>query len=620
MLIQRINKFIADLRSTNNIYDLEAQTLFHQYFKDKDPNTDLTATDQNFILTHFFSRWRRYKHSDMNYTLQAEGDNLLWIELAKELALVVKKSYIKILFPDIEIATDPISKELLSDTINTDSLFLGYGDRTLYRKKSLCKFLIQSDYVLSILRSNSSGSSIVSVEELTRLKLCKRSIRGEFSIGATHFSSFWDFLELQVFSKLNPANELPLLLIPNFILLIEHYFIFKKEARPFNVFKKELIVFFEFLYKNELKLVNHFYGLRLGAERNQRLLDLLISLNTAQDYSIDDKLIQILRWLFTINPKLKLESFSSMYPEIVIEPLKPLIQCKLLLLSLFTFKFECPLWDARIISLSDKTNKVISAVAGVYNKFEPSIQADNIDGLLRVYNEVLSQPEDHFKGSCVSEVFSFVFSPVTTPWFDHIKAGSIANIGIDWYDPKLLIHGLVRFSSSNLYVSSLTDIFLDELVHTYCQGMSKLEGQLRINILFTEFKEKIKGTSEYKLILLALELYSSQDYKSSFLPNCTYYVGSRLKKIDVISSGSPTLFPTTQKMDSVTLKTAELEIRNVSQIISIYKEQIKMVANAELYEKLLAYLQGLCTPILTHREIEEVERSIQVADPLGAPT
>lgn len=631
MLVKHIKKFIEDLNTAHGgACHTEIYTLLTAYFDKKEIDSVLTADDLNFLIEQFKKRSSLIKYTDRDYTLNPDGVNALWIGLAKNLAPFTNKSYIQILFPDAINTLDPITLVPLQDTINTDNLYWGYGYRTLHRKRGLCQHLIDNEFVLSTRRKvDTRELSPLSIEELTRLKGCKRSPKSAFSIGDESFSSFWNFLQKKVFPKLNDSNEVPFALIPYLYLLLERYAVLKAEGKPFAVFKQELGSFFEFLYKNQLSDVNQFYGVHFEVKgTSYYLFEFLITLNKAQNFNIDDYLAPLISWLSATYPRLTTKkttasapsdrkSFASLTNDEVLD------QCKLLLLSLFVVDFPGS-WGTRTISVVDKTHKVFSQAATILHRFQPAIEADDTDGLIKLCREVMDDTIERYSDSDHSSLWNCIFSSNSSAWFEHAKEGTLSTLGVNWYDPKLLIHTLVRFNAMSPAVTRLANLFLDELIRTYCQSLSKFQRQMRINILFSEFVKKIQESPDLKVLLLSLELYSAEEYRSNFLSNCTYHVGNQLHELDIVKTTTLTsFFSTSHKMDSVKLEVAELKIESVMDVISQYKRLIHEPAlklSPLHLEKLLGYLQSLCVPILTYVEQLQAEQSARIADPLGAPT
>jgi hypothetical protein len=628
MLVERIKKFIDDLNTAHGgPYHTEIYNLLTAYFAEKEVDSVLTEEDLDFLIEQFKARYFLIKYTDNDDTLNPDGVNALWIELAKDLASYTKKNYIQILFPDATNTVDPLSQKKLEYTDNTDNLYWGYGYRTLHRKRSLCEHLIENKYELSTRRKvDTNALSSVSIEELTRLKTCKRSAKSVFSIGSESFTSFWDFLQKKVFPKLNESNEVPLAMIPHLFLVLERYANLKAEGKSFATFKQELTSFFEFLYKNELKDINQFYGVHFEIKgTSYYLFDFLITLNKAQNFNIDEYLNPLISWLNTTYPTLTKKnptalsegkSFSSLTNDEVLD------HCKLMLLSLFVTDFQG--WGTRKISVVDKTHEVFSKAVFILKRFQSDIEADNSDGLVNTCREVMKDTiNPYFEVDNLSH-WTYFFSPSPIPWFEHVKAGTLSTLGVNWYEPKLLIHTLVRFRAMNSAVTRLANLFLDELIHTYCQKLSQIQKKMRINILFSDFVKEIKESTDLSALLLSLALHSSEDYRSNFLANCTYYVGSRLHEMELVKPSTLTsTFSISCKMNSVKLEVVELKIKSVSDVISEYKKLIHEPAlklSPEHIEKLLRYLQSLCMPILTYAEKVEAEKSVRFTDPLGAPT
>ncbi len=633
MLVARIKEFMNDLKAARGApCDAEIYTQLITHFAGKEVNSSLTEVDYQFLEEQFALRWAAVKTTDEDYTLNPEGINARWITLAKDLSSWTT-TYIKILFPDIINVDDPISSVPLKDTINTDNLYLGHGGRILYRKHGLCQHLMDKDYVLSTRRRMDSPDPLtLTVEELSRLKACQS--KRKITVTEEDFSNFWEFVQRKVLNKLNSSNELPLSLLSHFLPLIGRYFVLKKAGANFLLFTNELNSFFDFLNKHDKDEINQFYGVHFTIKgRKYYLVDFLIALADAKDYSLDADLKHLMNSLYSINPALRIKNSSV---DLFYTDLAPyagdslLTRCRLMLLSLFTINFQCSSWDKETISICDKENVVFPQVARIYKSFEPALLANNDTEMVSVYEKVLkANVEAQSKASNLSRLWTCIFSSPFNVWFEQVKEGSLSSLGFRWHDPKLLIHALVRFRAATPVVGRFVEGFLDELIQTYCQvpPISKFQKHMRINILFNQFLNRLEATNDRDALLLLIDLYATQDYRSNFINNCASHIGERLQQINggKKSEASLTFFSGSRKIEQVKSKIDSLGITSVNDVISVYRDEIsqdcRLKADPIKSRKLLDYLLQVQKKIFTCAEELDVERSVRVGvDSIGAPT
>lgn len=639
MLVKRITKFMEDLGSASLMKcDTEIHALFLARFAGRAEESMLTKDDIAFMVTQFKERWSLVCDTKGDYTLYPGGVNQLWVQLAKEFAPIVKETYLKILLPSIKNTVDFNNLTALTDSERPENLYVGYNQETLYRKRGLCEHLIAKHYVLSTRRSLSKNNELraLSIEELTRLKVCENP-KGAFSIADEPFISFWDFLVKKVFSHLNKDNEPPLDFLPYLLLVIEQYYLLKDEELDFSLFKKALNTFLSFLYKMDLEQVNRFYGCQIQFKGKQYyLLELLIKINSASAFDIDEDLAIILAWMHQINPALYIvnKSLAPVYDSLqLLSPGEPkaglitanhtLYDCKTMLLSLFVLDFDyLPLCE-KSISILDKSNKVFSQAAHIYSLFEPLIAENKTAECAAMYRSVIKRyiaPHDADTGFFTLLTTSF---DSTHRWYELVQSGSLTLLDVNWYEPELLMHALVRFRSPDLETHNKIDSFLNELIQTYNQKANELQKQLRVNILFAELLKAL-DLKDKRVLLMSLQLYFHHDVQSTFLANCTYHIGIHLTRLAVIRQDNGlNFFSGTRKMERVTFALAENGLTNIGEVVDSCKKHLHLLKRSiepTLFEKLLDYLQNLGGHIVTCVEKRHAKDSVSVLDSIGAYT
>ncbi|RUR08292.1 hypothetical protein [Legionella sp. km772] len=635
MLAEQIKKFISDLASKCVLpIDSELHKQLDSYFALKDSKTSLSAEDYRVLEEIFARRRAAIKLTMDDYTIVIDGANQLWTNLAKELAAASGKTYIKILFPDITNIVDPISLSALNETTNTDNLYLGPDGRSLYRKFGLCEHLVAN--LKKFDKEELSGANVLStkrldshdplthltVEELARLNACKSNRAIE--VERIPYLNFWDFLNTRVFTKLNPTNELPLSLMAYFLPLIGQYFTLQVSGQPFEQFKEELNNFLTHLYKHDKEEINQFYGLHFEISgKKYYLLDFLIELNNATDYNLDTKLKGLLNALYALNPALYLKTpgASSLYCSA-----KPVLdgsalnRCRLFLLSLFSYNFNCDFWNKTRISICDKENEVPSQVAQLYKRFSSAISASNEEEMVRVYEAVMDETvAAQAKASSWSKIWACIAPSSFSTWFEAVKTDSL---GLQWYDPKLIVHALINFRAPTAAIGCIVEGFLDEAIRTYCQNppISRFQKHMRINLLFNQLLNDLESAPERDVLLQLLDLAATQDYRASFINNCIHYLGHRLQKINGNRTGDArvSFFAGSRSVEQLKTKIAAERYLSVSEVVEEYRKELEesseglSTSRPERRKSLLKYIYDRQSPILTREEEIEAEERVSV--------
>lgn len=294
----------------------------------------------------------------------------------------------------------------------------------------------------------------------------------------------------------------PIELLPHLLALIEQYHTLKTEEADFKLFKKAAQNLFKFLYQNRLEDINYFYGIEIQHKgKKYYLLDLLIIINKAESYVLDEHLDALATWLYNYNPALQSTSpeLESVYAKLKrrnshrctdmlsLDDQRELLlsQSLSLVLSLFTVEFDYLPLTGSTIKFWDMTNKVFSEAVGIFSLFEPLLINNRVDELFPLYQKVISE--------CITPERSdaSVYTWITryqcvSDWYEHAENNTLSKINVEWFQPEMLIHTLLRFSTDDGRVMSQIDRFLDELIHTYTQNKPELFKKFRVNILFSD--------------------------------------------------------------------------------------------------------------------------------------
>jgi len=446
-----------------------------------------------------------------------------------------------------------------------------------------------------------------------------------------------------VVPNLNTSGAFPEDHTPHLLLLINQYFVLQEIRADFHLFQEELRLFTDRLYTSPIELVNQLYGAQfaVGSQRYY-LFQLLIVLHGATTYCLDDQLRDVLKWLYLSDPRWWIEhhSLNEVYAEVDrTRPLRLPVQkslgtceyqeCMCMLLSLYTYKFETSSLFRQEISILDKVNLIPCKLAAIEAEFAPVLKSKEGIGLLDVYtnqkkNTIIPCAEHSGQSSSWA---SYLDSNVNAKiWCTKVLNREWLDLGVTWYDPKLLIHALVRFRPRSKGNTDAINLFIDGLIQTYTQSASKLQKQLRVNILFGDLLTSLgTNSSEHKLLLMWVSIFSRHDYKGNFLSNCIYHVGNRLHEISVVSlATSSGFFAAVTALDPhIKFNISSLHIESVRESIDEFKREIQSIEsqiNPELRNKLISYLQKLGEVIITVEQRVAAEQSGRFGDPFAAPS
>lgn len=638
MLVQNILIFIKDLKGIRDLTpcDIHIYNNFVIKFTHRAPHEKLNSSDIQFLMDIFRERWEEIVDSKNDYMLNIQVFNQYWIQLAKDLASFTNKGYLQILLPGITNTVDFNNLSQLTETVRFENFYLGYGNKVLYRKRGLCEHLIDKQFVLSTCRDlGTSKLSPLSVDELARLQSCKQR-NGKFSIGEEAFADFWDFVQKKVFPRLQSKGEMRMDLLAHLLGLIEQYYALKTTSANFKFFKQSAQRFFKLIYQNKLDNINCFYGIEIPFKgKNYYLLDFLIVINRSQTYVLDEHLNAIIEWLYQFHPALKIiyRELEPVYAKLEKVSHRDIVrtmavkessidQCLTLILSLFTTEFEYLPLSGNTISLWDMTHTVFSEASGIFLLFEPLLASNKIDDLIPQYEKIIK--EFIKPGGSDLSLYTWItrFKSVKD-WYKHVENNSLSKIGVNWFQPELLIHVLLRLTPCDPLISSQINTFLDELIHTYAQDKNELLKQLRVNILFSNFIKRLSSQDRKHLMILT-QLYHIDDVKNNFLSNCIYHIANSLSHLTTITDGGSIQFFTGIRRVNISKLIISLrEYEHVNKIVDAFKTRVyspDLHLDTKLLEKLMVYLRTLSRPILTIKEQQEAQSSARTLDYLGAPT
>ena len=637
MLVQSILKLIEDLNKFKNLASIDVLLLnnLRHHIEHLPPNQQLEDGDFRFLLDCFKVRWDNIVDTEHDYMLNPGPTNQRWIAFAKELAPFTNKNYLQILLPSITNTIDFNNLTALTETERLQNFYLGDGNKVLYRKRGLCEHLIDKNYALSSCRELSTSKlSALSIEELSRLQSCKQ-INGQFSVQGEFFTDFWDFLRKKVFTRLQTQGKMSLDLLPHLLILIEHYHTLKDNNDSYSLFKQSVHDFFKCIAKHKLEDINFFYGVEIPYKgKTFYLLDFLIVMQKADCYVLDDHFNALMEWLYTYDPALrttntKLEPFYKRLEQRCGHPQKHqeqnqnlLIRCLNFLLSLFTVNFDFIPFTGENISFWDISKSVFSEAGELFFLLAPPLAKNQTTELTARYQNVIEQ--FILPGSNDSSLYTWATRYQNVyDWYDCAKSNTLSKMGVNWYEPELIMHTLSRYKSNSPASMPQINKFLDELMRTYAQDNNELHKRLRVNVLFSNFIKEL-SIEEQRYLHLLLQLYQKYDVKNNFLNNCVYHIAHRLSQMGTTKEGGAIqFFSGIRRVDVTKFDISATGVDHLSTVIDAFKTKLyspDFIVAPQLLDKMMTYLRSISRPILTIKEHEDAKSNANTLDYLGAPT
>jgi hypothetical protein len=615
MEVQRILTFLQALRQNNSLSSIDKKLLekLTLRFSSRAEKTSLGREDVDFLLECFKERWLQVFDEELDYTLDPSGVNQLWIALAKDLVPLTTKNFQQILIPTFTNEYDFNNITLLTETERLDNLYLGPTGTVLHRKRGLCEHLLKHDLQLSTYRAVQTRRLYpLTIIELARLQ---RQPKVKFSINGTEFASFWDFLQQNIFCKLQEKGNMPHLVLVQLIDLLENYFANKHGQKEFSLFKTRLDHFFSFLNQFDLDTVNFFYGIKATfAGQPCYLLELLIKLQLAKDFTLDDVMIALSEMLYKINPFLRVKSsvIASIYAKLPSDDVQKItnhldsLKTLRLIVSLLATRFELSSFSSRkTISFWDRSNQVSGVCEDVFKRVMPLIENNQREELVRLYPKLL---ENHIKPDHQDPGF-FAHTlryPSTDNWLTVIEKANFQEIDIYWFPAEVMFCGLREIAQFMPQMRDKINPLLDDIVKTFGQSdsINCLKKAIRVNILFSDFIKQFDAVHK-RLILLALNLYDAQLSKDRFMAECKRYIANRLTEM----TGDPSRFNFIHGLSDQS---------KVAFLLNAFKTKIRhpdLKVDRTMVDKLSDYLFDLGRPILSVEEKELANKEASQAEP-----
>ena len=307
MNVSRIMAFLTDLRSYEKLaaYDQDFLKQFEAKFSFLEPSESLGKELLHWIKTIFLSR-ADLTVDKVDYTLVDDPVNRLWISLAGDLSLALKKKTPAILLPRHTNSLDPNNDGELAD-IGWRDLFIGEDKKTLYsiqglmdniRKKQLfCTYNSYKDDYVKRYRTLSIRESL-----RIRLKKSPTPIPYEGKI----YASLFDCLVENVVPEWAKSGELPRQKIHELTECIELYFSEKHKAVPQGKFANKLYEWAKLLHELPIADVHCLYGqsIHVGEDRFFFIESLLYCLENKDFDSLHGHVLGLVRWLAEYDPSL----------------------------------------------------------------------------------------------------------------------------------------------------------------------------------------------------------------------------------------------------------------------------------------------------------------------------
>lgn len=616
MEVQRILTFLQALRQVTPLSSIDRKLLekLTLRFSSKAEGSPLSKEDIDFVLECFKERWLQVFDDELDYTLNPSDVNQLWISLAKDLASQTTKNFQQILIPTFANIYDVNNLTLLTETERLDNLYLGPTGTILHRKRGLCEHLLKQELKLSTYREGKTNRLFpLSIIELARLQ---RQPKVKFSIDEKKFDSFWDFLQQNVFCKLQEKGGMPCLVLVQLLGLIENYFAHKHGHKEFTLFKTRVNQFFSFVYQFDLDTVNFFYGIKAKfAGQPCYLLELLMKLQLAKDYTIDDVMIALSEMLYSINPflRVKCDAISSIYDQLQSKTVSRVksylesLRTLRLIVSLLATHFELSSFVSRkTISFWDRSNQVSGVCNEIWTLVKPLIESNQREELVRLYPKLV---ENYIKPNHQAEGFFISMTRYKSEddWSTVIEKANFQEIGIYWFPPEVMFWGLREIAQHMPQMKDKINSMLDDIVITFDQSEERyhcLKKEIRVNILFADFIKQFDDAQK-RLILLALNLYDGQMAKDKFMAECKGYIANRLAEMTPDASFFHFIHGFNDKP-------------NVALLLTAFKARIRHVdlkVDPSILQQMSSYLFNLSRGILSVEEKELANKEASLAEP-----
>ncbi|KTD17576.1 hypothetical protein [Legionella jordanis] len=329
MLISQIHEFISALLNIERqlgVVDKEILASFQKKYplpSTITPEHDglnstcsraLNEDELNWLQECFAFRWRAIADTPQDYTFDPQGQNVLWINLAKALALSLKKHYLELLIPPLaKNKSEPDGFSRLDEEIDPRDIYLS-NDGSWRRIKSLYEKFQQPSAIFQTYDQKKINPRALTLKEMFRI----RAKRGEELIKQIEdetYANFWDYLIRRIAPTWQKKGKCPDHILPSLLELIEIYFNVINQESNKPEFNKKLAALISELETCSVEDINHFYGIEIyGDQRNYYLVDILLDCLAGTE-DLEEKLANIARWLCRYDPTLvsKCKNLTRVY-------------------------------------------------------------------------------------------------------------------------------------------------------------------------------------------------------------------------------------------------------------------------------------------------------------------
>lgn len=286
----------SDLNLLNMVQDnfLEG---FLNFENDQLFHTMLSETDYLAWIEELFAkRWQKVADSYDDYTFNTNGVNAAWINFAKDLEPKLQKPYLLLLIPTLTNNNYPRNFVRLNRISDPRSIFLA-NNNSWHRLKSL-----YVSGVFGIGGKHKAGKlKPLSLNELNRIR-SKRGTDLAFTANNGHgYFSFWDYIKKEIAPAWQNNGACSTYFLPALLGIIEEHLELTNERAFQNSFKE----FSNYLASCFIDEVNNFYGACIQVQNeNYFLVEILLDWMQEDKSGLDEKLINVARWICNIDPSL----------------------------------------------------------------------------------------------------------------------------------------------------------------------------------------------------------------------------------------------------------------------------------------------------------------------------
>lgn len=339
MLVSRIQEFLSRLSEQQNMLSQHDQELYqhiNNVFSKINSGNEITEEQLALTLSEFYkTRWMQVVDDELDYTFNLDGINIPWIQLAKDIASILKLDYLQILIPVLQNDTEPDTFSRLSDLPNPHALYLGDDDKTWHRIKSLFNNLRQPE---GLLATHDVVKSVklrpLTIKELYRIK----SKTGEdiaFEYEGKKYNNVWDYLVKKVATNWKVSEQYDCELLTDLFELADAYAL-DKNQQIVSSFHKKLVTLQLILKYKTYEDVRDFYSINFDYHENKIYLFEILVDCWSEAPDLKEKLIVLMSWLAKINPSIVSQNplLESAYKEVETGPYFNINRLKILISQL----------------------------------------------------------------------------------------------------------------------------------------------------------------------------------------------------------------------------------------------------------------------------------------------